>query len=118
MVDSHVARSTSHSLDPNLSRRFQALKSHPSAPSLSRPKPSPPPPQVDNKLKAVLGNDLSARFAALRGSLHPSSSSSSSPFVASENLVPLGISLACDGRDRDPSCSNPNDEEDEVEKII
>ncbi|XP_031372826.1 protein virilizer homolog [Punica granatum] len=117
-LNSHVARSASHSLDPDLSRRFQSLKSPPPAPSLSRPKPSPPPPQVDDELKTVLADDLSARFAALRGSLHPSSSSSSSPSVASTNLVPSGSSLACDGRGRDPSCSNPDDEEDEVEKII
>ncbi|OWM68228.1 hypothetical protein CDL15_Pgr004710 [Punica granatum] len=71
-----------------------------------RLKPSPPPPQVVDELKAILGDDLSARFAALRDSLHPSSFSSSSHSVVSVNLVPSGISLACDGRDRDPSCSN------------
>ncbi|PKI51258.1 hypothetical protein CRG98_028353 [Punica granatum] len=91
-LNSHVARSASHSLDPDLSRHFQALKSLPPAPSLSRPKPSPPPPQVDNELKAVLSNDLSTRFATLRSSLHPSSSSSSSPYVASTNPVPSGTS--------------------------
>ncbi|PKI57561.1 hypothetical protein CRG98_022032 [Punica granatum] len=86
---------------------FEALKSPPPAPSLTRPKPPPPPPQVDDELKAVLGDDLSTRFAALRGSLHPFSSSSSSPSVASANLVPSRTSLACDGRVRDPSYSNP-----------
>ncbi|OWM91377.1 hypothetical protein CDL15_Pgr017295 [Punica granatum] len=118
IINSHVAGSASHSLDLDLSRRFQALKSPPLAPSLSLPKPSPPLHQVDDKLKAVVGDDLSARFTALRGSLHPSSSPSFSPSVASANLVPSGTSLACNGRDRDPSCSNPDDEEDEVEKII
>ncbi|OWM64356.1 hypothetical protein CDL15_Pgr020322 [Punica granatum] len=37
--------------------------------------------------------------------------------MAFANPVPSGTSLACDGRDRDPSCSSLDDEEDEVEKI-
>ncbi|PKI48387.1 hypothetical protein CRG98_031240 [Punica granatum] len=100
-------------------RHFEAFKSPRPTPSFSRPKPSPPLPQVDDdELKAILGDDHSPRFVALGGSLYPSLSSSSSHFVASANLVPSGTSFACDGRDLDPSCSNPNNEEDEVEKII
>ncbi|PKI76392.1 hypothetical protein CRG98_003187 [Punica granatum] len=95
-----------------------ALKSPPPTPSLPRPKPSPPPPQVDDGLKAVPGDDFSARFVTLGGYRHLLLSSSSSHYVASANLVPSGTSLACDGRDRDPSCSNPGNEENEVKKII
>ncbi|OWM73692.1 hypothetical protein CDL15_Pgr026792 [Punica granatum] len=116
-LNSHVARLASHSLDLDLSRRFQALKSPPPSPSLSRPKPSPPPPQVDDELKVVLGDDLSARFAALR---FPSSFLILIIFSFCDfrESSPSRTSLACDGRDRDSSCSNPNNEEDEVEKII
>ncbi|PKI36581.1 hypothetical protein CRG98_043001 [Punica granatum] len=95
-LNSHIARFASQYLNPDLSHRFQALKSPPSAPSFWQPKPSPLSPQVNDELKTILGDDLSAQFAALRGSPHPSSSSSFSPSMASTNM----------------------NEEDEVEKII
>nr|XP_011463427.1 PREDICTED: uncharacterized protein LOC105351252 [Fragaria vesca subsp. vesca] len=78
-VDSHI----SHLSD--VERRFQALK-------LNKPTPkaaAPPNPNsnstaiqadVDPELKAVLGDDLSARFAALKASMPMPSSSSSSMF--------------------------------------
>ncbi|KAI3414345.1 uncharacterized protein J3R85_016453 [Psidium guajava] len=134
-LNSHIARSSSGDIDPDLTRRFHALKSRPSAPAApSQPPPrptasassassssSPSPRQVDDELKAVLGDDLSARFAALRGSLY-SSSPSSSPDAAAAGAV--GPSAAADGRDRretgDFNSRGEHDrkEKDEVEKLI
>ncbi|OWM87242.1 hypothetical protein CDL15_Pgr019289 [Punica granatum] len=65
-LNSHIARFASQYLNPDLSHRFQALKSPPSAPSFWQPKPSPLSPQVNDELKTILGDDLSAQFAALR----------------------------------------------------
>ncbi|KAK8529696.1 hypothetical protein V6N13_102599 [Hibiscus sabdariffa] len=138
-VDSHMSRVAPDYLDPDLSRRFQALRSRPSSsrsqqkkqPSAPAPAPELPPPQplkpqseqkedgerleqkpkvvvadnVDEELKAVLGDDLSARFAALKASL---SSSSSNPTASITNEVRIGLEKS-DGED---------DEEDEVERVI
>ncbi|KAK8519021.1 hypothetical protein V6N13_017730 [Hibiscus sabdariffa] len=142
-VDSHMSRVAPDYLDPDLSRRFQALRSRPSSsrsqqkkqPPAPAPAPAPapelPPPQplkpqpeqkedeerkgqkskvvvadnVDEELKAVLGDDLSARFAALKASL---SSSSSNPAASITNEVRIRLEKS-DGED---------DEEDEVERVI
>ncbi|XP_030522612.1 nucleolin [Rhodamnia argentea] len=135
-LNSHIARSSSDDVDPDLTRRFHALKSRPSAPAApSHPQPPPRPPasasassspsprQVDAELKAVLGDDLSARFAALRGSLYSSSPSPSSSSSA-DAAVTVGPSAAADGRDRldtgELKGRGEDDlkEEDEVEKLI
>ncbi|GMI74744.1 positive regulator of SKD1 [Hibiscus trionum] len=135
-VDTHMSRVAPDYLDPDLSRRFQALRSRPSSSRSQQKKqssaPAPLPPQplkpqpeqkedeerkeqkskvvvadhVDEELKAVLGDDLSARFAALKASL---SSSSSNPTIASTtNEVRIGLEKS-DGE---------VDEEDEVERVI
>ncbi|KAL4360592.1 hypothetical protein GQ457_04G004430 [Hibiscus cannabinus] len=133
-VDSHMSRVAPDYLDPDLSRRFQALRSRPSssrsqqkkqpsAPELQPPQPLKPQPEqkedeerkeqkskvvvadnVDEELKAVLGDDLSARFAALKASL----STSSNPTASITNEVRIGLEKS-DGED---------DEEDEVERVI
>ncbi|OMO62336.1 hypothetical protein COLO4_33123 [Corchorus olitorius] len=127
-VDSHMSRVAPDYLDPDLSRRFQALRSRPSTSQskLQQRKQSsaaPPPPQqeenkekekkeereskvvvVDEELRGMLGDDLSARFAALKASL-PSSAPDSTTKEA-------GISIEkFDGEEE-------QDEEDEVEKVI
>ncbi|KAK3009712.1 hypothetical protein RJ639_014565 [Escallonia herrerae] len=98
-VDSHTSRGAAAReslIDPDLDRRFQALKSKPQPqPKVkpephptSKPGPSPPPaiPEMD---------DLLARFAALKGT--PSSSSSNDEQVLS---------------------GDQNDDVDEVEKLM
>ncbi|KAE8716823.1 Oxoprolinase 1 [Hibiscus syriacus] len=128
-VDSYMSRVAPDYLDPDLRCRFQALRSRPSSSqpkqekeSSAQPPLQPPKPQleqkedgdkkgpepkvaVDDELKAVLGDDLSARFAALKASL---SSSSSNPTASTTNEVRVDLEKS-DGED---------DEEDEVERVI
>lgn len=73
-VDSHI----SHLSD--VERRFQALKLNKPTPKAAAPPNSNSTAiqaDVDPELKAVLGDDLSARFAALKASMPMPSSSSS-----------------------------------------
>ncbi|TYI94704.1 hypothetical protein E1A91_D02G224100v1 [Gossypium mustelinum] len=134
-VDSHMSRVAPDYLNPDLRRRFQALRSRPSSShsqqkkQSSAPPPSPPKPQpeqkedeekkdrkskvvvpdnVDEELKAVLGDDLSARFAALKASLSSSSSNPTAATSISTNEGRIGLEKS-DGED---------DEEDEVERVI
>lgn len=89
-LNSHISRVSPDYIDSDLDCRFRALKSRPSNSTHPNPKPSPSssassvsdlPPQLpeqtlDPELKAVLGDDLSARFAKLRASLSQSPSAS------------------------------------------
>ncbi|XP_050373299.1 uncharacterized protein LOC126790955 [Argentina anserina] len=97
-VDSHISRLS------DVDRRFQALKLNKVADALKSPPPkvadsSAIQVDVDHELKAVLGDDLSARFAALKASMPMPSSS-------------MGPSSALQADD------DPVDEDDEVEKLI
>lgn len=102
-VDSHISRLSV--VDADVDRRFQALKlkTGAEAGAASKSKSSSSSNsnsnsiQVDEELKAVLGDDLSTRFAALKAS-----SSSSAIIAASASL-----------HDADA-----DDEDDEVEKLI
>ena len=95
-INSHMSRVSPNYIDSDLDRRFQALKKSGSS--------VVPQESSNNKeLKAVMGDDLSARFAVLKGS----SSSSSTPGVG---VGPNNI-LSDDG-------DGDEDEEDEVEKLI
>ncbi|XP_022725694.1 coiled-coil domain-containing protein 1 isoform X2 [Durio zibethinus] len=134
-VDSHMSRVAPDYLDPDLHRRFQALRSRPSSSQSkshslqqkqsSAAQPSKPRQEqkeeekkeriskvavvdnVDEELRGVLGDDLSARFAALKASL--SSSSNPTPVAASTtNEVRIGLEKS----------NGDYDEEDEVEKVI
>ncbi|KAF5444459.1 hypothetical protein F2P56_033589 [Juglans regia] len=107
-LDSHMSRGPPDYLHTDLDRRFQSLKSRPSLPISPSQSQKLTPSSVasagaeDEELKADLGDELSARFAALKGSLFSSSSSSSST-----NVISVG-----------PISSSDDDEEDEVEKLI
>ncbi|XVF01734.1 hypothetical protein REPUB_Repub04eG0114300 [Reevesia pubescens] len=132
-VDNHMSRVAPDYLDPDLHHRFQALRSRPSTSqskskshsqhqkqSSSSPPPKPQQEQkendekekkerkskvvVDEELKGVLGDDLSARFAALKASL-----SSSSAATSATNEIPIGI---------EKTNVDDDDQEDEVEKVI
>lgn len=109
-VDSHIASISSNYLNADLDRRFQALKSRPSVPPLSSQSKSQsqsqsrPNVNVDDELKSFIGDDLSARFVALKAS------SSSS---ANDNKNNDGESVGPKIPDADG-----DDGEDEVEKII
>ncbi|XVE49697.1 hypothetical protein DITRI_Ditri01bG0102000 [Diplodiscus trichospermus] len=132
-VDSHMSRVAPDYVDPDLHRRFQALRSRPSSQTKSCSKqqkqssaaPQPKPQQeqkgeeekkernvvaidnVDEELRGVLGDDLSARFAALKASL--SSSSNPTPAAtAITNEVRMGLEKA----------NGDDNEEEEVEKVI
>lgn len=108
-VNSHIARSGSSTedsmIDPDLDRRFQALKSKPKIPTTSR--------RIDSDKKNPAkfvdsieeNDDLFARFAAIKSSL-PSYSSSSS--------VSVGPGHQLKGGEENES----ENEEDEVEKLI
>ncbi|KAL5543041.1 hypothetical protein UlMin_010751 [Ulmus minor] len=113
-INSHMSRVAPNYLESDLDRRLHSLKSRPSSSSPNPPPanstiaPSPPQPQQspdldgDPELTAVIGEDLSARFAALKATLPPS---------GSVPVIPVR-SGAIDGFDED------EDEEDEVEKLI
>ncbi|KAH7569825.1 hypothetical protein JRO89_XS05G0004700 [Xanthoceras sorbifolium] len=101
-VDSHISHLSPNHIDSDLDRRFQALKSRlsiPPPPSSSSSKPKSP---VHRDFKTASGDDLSARFAALKAS------SSVSSF--NNNEVPDA-----------PNMSDPNDDDNsdnEVDKVI
>lgn len=112
-VDSHIASIPSNYLDADLDRRFQALRSRPSVPRQSKSQSATPSQSqtrrnvsVDDELKSSLGDDLSARFAALKAS------SSSSSSANDDNKY--------DGVDVGPKIPDGDVDhgEDEVEKII
>lgn len=109
-VDSHIARaSTSNSLSPldsDLDRRFLALKSsQPSNPITSALA------NQDQELKAVLGEDLSSRFAALKTKSIPNSNSltPSISVAAIMQEASFGSTLLND---------EDKDEENEVDRLI
>ncbi|GFP96375.1 hypothetical protein PHJA_001781600 [Phtheirospermum japonicum] len=117
-LNSHVARASSFStIDPNLDRRFEALR-----------KP-PKPAKIDDPLKKVPGktdtcasskspcavedDDLFARFAALKISLHNEQKSSLRDDFEeeeSEDEVEKVINWAIDAARLDPS--PPSDDDD------
>ncbi|GMN52629.1 hypothetical protein TIFTF001_021775 [Ficus carica] len=123
-LNSHMSRVSPNYLRSDLDRRLRALKSPPPPPPpplppssssstpLPNPHPPPPPPPpappsavdpphpADPELTAVLGDDLAARFAALKASL-PSSQSPS---------ISVGAKTSEE--------SEPEDENDEVERLI
>lgn len=110
-VDSHIASISSNYLDADLDRRFQALRSRPSVPRQSKSQSATPSQyqtrrnvSVDDELKSSLGDDLSARFAALKAS--------SSSSANDDNKY--------DGVDVGPKIPDGDVDhgEDEVEKII
>lgn len=135
-VDSHMSRVAPDYLDPDLHRRFQALRSRPSSSQSksysqqkkqsSKAPPSKPQQEqkekeqkrereskivvvdnVDEELRGVLGDDLSTRFAALKASL--STSSNAAPVASTDtNEVRIGLEKS----------NSDDDEEDEVEKVI
>ncbi|KAE8648374.1 uncharacterized protein LOC116405999 [Cucumis sativus] len=104
-LDSHMSRVSPNYLDSDLDRRFQALRSRPprsSHPHIQSDSSFQPPPPIENLVvdgesQSILGDDLAARFAALKASL-PSSA------------APLSSSI--------PNDADSEDEEDEVEKLI
>lgn len=110
-VDSHIASISSNYLDADLDRRFQALRSRHSVPRQSKSQSATPSQyqtrrnvSVDDELKSSLGDDLSARFAALKAS--------SSSSANDDNKY--------DGVDVGPKIPDGDVDhgEDEVEKII
>ncbi|XP_052205073.1 uncharacterized protein LOC127809934 [Diospyros lotus] len=94
-INSHMARrggggTSSDYMDPDLDRRFNVLKLK-SSPNIAD----------DASARTADADDLVARFAALKTSIHPSSSPSSSPYY-----------------DPPRSPHNSGEEEDEVQKVI
>lgn len=90
-VNSHISHVSPNYIPSDLDRRFQALKSQPSSNSNSLPQ-SQPQHQHDSSA-AAHGDDLSARFAALKASLSSSTSD-------------------------ETSSKGSDNEDDEVEKLI
>lgn len=111
-VDSHMShRRVSLDDDPDIDRRFHALKLKTTSgvaaadASASNSKSNRTNSvQVDEEIKAVLGDDLSARFAALKSSLPTATAtrSSSSATTATSSYY----------------YDDLDDEEDEVEKLM
>lgn len=99
-VDSHTSRSSSDYLDPDLHSRFLALKSPPKS-----------------KVVEETPEDLMLRFAALKKSIPPSSSSSAllpdqiGEEVGEDAQVEKLIQWAIDAAHLDPS--PPSDEDDD-----
>ncbi|EXB96369.1 hypothetical protein L484_023089 [Morus notabilis] len=111
-LNSHMSRVSPNYVDSDLDGRFRALKSPPSSSSSPNPPPpttsavdppprrSPPEHPTDPELTAVLGDDLAARFAALKASL------------SSPQSVGAKASEGGDGHEED------EDEDDEVERLM
>lgn len=99
-VDSYISRLSV--VDADVDRRFQALKlktgAEAGAASKSSSNSNSNSIQVEEELKAVLGDDLSTRFAALKAA-----SSSSSAIIAASASLHDAVA---------------DDEDDEVEKLI
>ncbi|XP_034199686.1 uncharacterized protein LOC117614873 [Prunus dulcis] len=114
-LNSHLSRGVSLD-DADIGRRFEALKmktvitgaapgagAEPAAAAASSvSKSNSSSIQVDEELKAVLGDDLSTRFAALKASI---------PMPSSDAAVRSSASSYYE-------IHNDNDDEDEVEKLI
>ncbi|BFG17475.1 hypothetical protein CerSpe_037480 [Prunus speciosa] len=114
-LNSHLSRGVSLD-DADIDRRLEALKMKtvitgaapggagvgPAAAASSVSKSKSNSIQVDEELKAVLGDDLSTRFAALKASV---------PMPSSDAAVRSSASSYYD-------IDNDNDDEDEVEKLI
>ncbi|PQP98367.1 nucleolin [Prunus yedoensis var. nudiflora] len=111
-LNSHLSRGVSLD-DADIDRRFEALKmktvitgaapgagAGPAAAASSVSKSNSNSIQVDEELKAVLGDDLSTRFAALKASV---------PMPSSDAAVRSSASSYYE---------IDNDDEDEVEKLI
>ncbi|GLT30941.1 hypothetical protein SLA2020_057140 [Shorea laevis] len=123
-IDAHMSRVAPDYLESDLDRRFQALKSKPSARQPQSRQSSAPKQQqqqqnrrqeavvdnVDQELRSVLGDDLSARFATLKASSSSSSSTAINDVRAGTNVA---NSPAGDGFE-----DHQDDKEDEVEKVI
>lgn len=101
-LDSHMSRLPPDYLSSDLDRRFQALKSRPSAPpNPSSHSLSPPQNSQKSTTSSVDQEDLSSRFAALKGS----------------QGIPADPKLLSSA-DGDDDADDEEDEEDEVEKLI
>ncbi|KAJ8494204.1 hypothetical protein OPV22_015925 [Ensete ventricosum] len=123
-VGGHIAsRHTSSSLlDHDLTRRFEALKARPPhPPSAAQRRPSAPEPVEkagasaaadDGKWGRVLGDDLEARFAALKGS---SGSGGSDRGLPRSDLLPEGKRSHDDNDDLE-EVDDDDDDEDGVSK--
>ncbi|KAK1390213.1 Transcription initiation factor TFIID [Heracleum sosnowskyi] len=126
-IDSHMSRgSSSHSIHPDLDRRFQALRSNSKTASSSKSNPKPPSSTAkltgdtsDDKLnKASVvseddGDDLFARFAALKSTI-PSYSKTNEQVEINDDdegdEVDEVIRWAIDAAALDPS--PPSDDDD------
>lgn len=115
-VDAHMSRVSPSYLHPDLHHRFQALKKPSSSSSKIKPNPrslevslqttekkvkgkdTASSQEIDDELKGVLGDDLLARFAALKGVSKKSG--------------------GCDQFDQPSVNADSGDDEDEVEKVI
>lgn len=119
-VDSHISHHSSDYLDSDLLRRFNALKSRPSAsssvpPSSASLKSTPPDSNPASE------DDLLARFAALKAktSSTPTPNPITSEFTSNdseEDEVDKVIRWAIDAARLDPSPSSDDDKEDEEEE--
>ncbi|XP_038875163.1 uncharacterized protein LOC120067697 [Benincasa hispida] len=136
-VDSHMSRVSPNYLDSDLNRRFQALRSRPSSTAAVPRNPRPPQPHiqsdsssrplsienlvVDGESQSILGDDLAARFAALKASLPsstrppPSSIPNDVDSEDEEDEVEKLIQWAKDAARLDPSPPSEEDEDDEEE---
>ncbi|XP_068331784.1 uncharacterized protein [Pyrus communis] len=113
-VDSHMShRRVSLDDDPDIDRRFHALKlkttsgvAAADASAFNSKSNRTNSIQVDEEIKAVLGDDLSARFAALKSSLPTATATATR---SSSSATTATSSYYYDDLD---------DEEDEVEKLM
>ncbi|XP_038971504.1 AT-rich interactive domain-containing protein 3A [Phoenix dactylifera] len=120
-VSSRASSSSSDALDSDLARRFEALKSP--SPPLSTAAPPPPPTKPvgmgaaaaadDEEGERILGDDLAARFAALKGS-----SSGPNPGIQQSDLMTPNLRVSDDEAGAGAGGGGDGVSEKEVEKVM
>ncbi|KAL2938514.1 putative D-xylulose kinase A [Bienertia sinuspersici] len=119
-LNSHNVHASPSDLDPDLDQRFRDLKFGSKSMSKSKAKQETvgkmlPTPKSDKVNEEVEGDDLLARFAALKASLPMPSSSS---FQGVETSGTLSEDELGDGNSGGKGNIDDDDDEDEVEKVI
>ncbi|XP_073129817.1 uncharacterized protein [Henckelia pumila] len=118
-LDSHTTRAAAHSIDPDLDRRYQALKAHRNPNSTSTSATAAAAASEARIDGSKDEDDLLARFSALKKSIPSHNNDNESQITSKEESddddddeVEKVIKWAVDAARLDPSCTTSDDETD------